>query len=42
MGGGRAEITRAEISIQIDEFGQIEHREIAIESTQEYRLPREE
>ena len=38
----RTEITMTEISIQIDEFGQIEHREITIESTQEYRLPREE
>ncbi len=36
------EITMTEISIQIDEYGQIEHHEITIESTQEYRLPREE
>ena len=36
------EIKMTEISIQIDEFGQIEHREITIESTQEYRLPRDD
>ncbi|MEI9906559.1 MAG: hypothetical protein WDO06_00405 [Actinomycetota bacterium] len=27
------------ISIQIEDFGQIEHHEITIESTQEFRLP---
>lgn len=36
-----AEFRRTEISIQVDEFGQIEHHEITIESTQEFRFPRE-
>ena len=36
------EFRMTEISIQVDDFGQIEHREIYIESTQEFRLPREE
>ena len=33
------EFRMTEISIQIDNFGQIEHREMSIESTQEFRLP---
>ena len=33
------EYRMTEISIQIDDFGQIEHREITIESTQEFRFP---
>jgi mycothiol system anti-sigma-R factor len=36
------EYRRTEISIQVDEFGNIEHHEITIESTQEFRLPPEE
>lgn len=36
------EFRMTEISIQVDDFGQIEHREIYIERTQEFRLPREE
>ena len=36
------EFRMTEISIQVDDFGQIEHHEIYIESTQEFRLPREE
>ncbi|CAB4342674.1 unannotated protein [freshwater metagenome] len=36
------EFTMTEVSIQIDEFGQIEHHEITIESTQEFRLPSNE
>lgn len=36
------EFRRTEISIQVDEFGIIEHHEITIESTQEFRLPPEE
>jgi mycothiol system anti-sigma-R factor len=35
------EYRRTEISIQVDEFGQIEHREVTIEHTQEFRLPPE-
>lgn len=35
------EFRRTEISIQVDDFGQIEHHEITIESTQEFRFPRE-
>lgn len=35
------EFRRTEISIQVDEFGQIDHHEITIESTQEFRFPRE-
>lgn len=37
-----AEYRMTEISIQVDEFGNVEHHEITIESTQEFRLPREE
>ena len=33
------EYRMTEISIQIDDFGQIEHREITIESSQEFRFP---
>ena len=36
------EYRRTEISIQVDEFGTIEHHEITIEHTQEYRFPTEE
>ncbi|HEX7404384.1 MAG TPA: zf-HC2 domain-containing protein [Candidatus Nanopelagicaceae bacterium] len=36
------EFRMTEISIQVDDFGQIEHREIYFESTQEFRLPRDE
>ena len=36
------EFTMTEISIQIDEFGSIEHREITIETTQEFRFPTED
>ncbi len=36
------EYRRTEISIQVDEFGTIEHHEITIEHTQEYRFPPEE
>lgn len=36
------EFRMTEISIHVDDFGQIEHREIYIESTQEFRLPHEE
>lgn len=36
------EFRMTEISIQVDDFGQIEHHEIYIESTQEFRSPREE
>jgi mycothiol system anti-sigma-R factor len=36
------EIRMTEISIQVDDFGQIEHREIYFESTQEFLLPRDE
>ena len=36
------EYRMTEISIEVDEFGNVEHREITIESTQEFRLPREE
>jgi mycothiol system anti-sigma-R factor len=36
------EIRLTEISIQVDDFGQIEHREIYFESTQEFLLPRDE
>lgn len=35
------EYRRTEISIQVDEFGTIEHQEITIEHTQEFRLPPE-
>lgn len=35
------EYRMTEISIQVDDFGQIEQREIYIESTQEFRLPHE-
>ncbi len=35
------EFRMTEISIEIDEFGQIEHREITIEHTQEIRFPDE-
>ncbi len=35
------EYRRTEISIQVDEFGSIEHQEITIEHTQEFRLPPE-
>lgn len=35
------EFRRTEISIQVDDSGQIEHHEITIESTQEFRFPRE-
>lgn len=35
------EFRRTEISIQVDEYGQIEHHEITIESTQEFRFPRD-
>jgi len=35
------EYRMTEISIQVDEFGSIEHREITIESSQEFRLPPE-
>jgi len=36
------EFRMTEISIQVDEFGSIEHREITIEHTQEYRFPTED
>lgn len=36
------EFRMTEISIQVDDFGQIEHREIYFESTQEFRLPLDE
>jgi mycothiol system anti-sigma-R factor len=36
------EIRMTEISIQVEDFGQIEHRELHIESTQEFRLSRDE
>ena len=36
------ETTTTEISIQIDEFGQVERHEITIEHTQEIRLPHED
>lgn len=36
------EYRRTEISIQVDEFGNVEHHEITIESTQEYRIQRED
>ncbi len=36
------EFRMTEISIEIDEFGQIEHREITIEHTQEVRFPKED
>ncbi len=36
------EFTRTEISIQIDEFGSVEHHEITIETTQEYHFPNEQ
>jgi mycothiol system anti-sigma-R factor len=35
------EYRMTEISIQIEDFGQIEHHEITIESTQEIRFPRD-
>ncbi|MEI6844344.1 MAG: hypothetical protein WCK79_03455 [Actinomycetes bacterium] len=36
-----AEFTRTEISIQIEEFGSVEHHEITIETTQEFHFPNE-
>lgn len=36
------EFRMTEISIEIDEFGQIEHREITIEHTQEVHFPEED
>lgn len=36
------EYRRTEISIQVDEFGNVEHHEITFESTQEYRIQRED
>jgi hypothetical protein len=36
------EFRMTEISIQVDDFGQIEHREIYIETTQEFRMPSDE
>lgn len=36
------EYRRTQISIQVDESGNVEHHEITIESTQEFRLPHEE
>jgi mycothiol system anti-sigma-R factor len=36
------EYRMTEISIQVDEFGSIEHREITIEHTQEFRFPTED
>ena len=36
------EYRRTDISIQVDEFGNVERHEITIESTQEFRVPREE
>lgn len=36
------EFSMTEVSIEIDEFGQVEHREITIERTQEFRLPPQE
>ncbi|CAB4665837.1 MAG: hypothetical protein F2704_03685 [Actinobacteria bacterium] len=36
------EVTMTEISIEIDEFGQVERHEITIEHSQEFRLPPQE
>lgn len=36
------QFSMTEISIEIDEFGQVEHREIQIQSTHEYRITEDE
>ena len=36
------EFRMTEISIQVDDFGQIEHREIYFETTQEFHMPSDE